>query len=237
MCNLGADRASLHASPAMLKADVLHQLDQQRIIALVRIDSAAQLIEIGTQLRAAGLSQLELPLTCPAVPDFMAEARPALEGVSIGIGTVIDLDSARRSIIAGARFISTPALRPAVILLCRRHQVPVICGAHSAEEIAAAIEAGADAIKLYPSRDRFGPTHVRETRAIFPTARLYPVGGVTKENIADFIAGGAQAVFVASGLGFTIDSPGRPRDHREFDLRAEAAALVASIRPTSTIAQ
>ena len=221
----------------MLKADILQQLDQQQIIALVRVDSAAQLIEIGTILRDAGLSHLELPLTCPAVPDFIAEALQKLDGITIGLGTVVDLDSARRGILAGARFISTPALRPEVILLCRRHHVPVICGAHSAEDLAAAIGAGADAVKLYPSRDRFGPTHVREMRAAFPVARLYPVGGVTKENLNDFIASGADAVFVASGLGFTIDPEGRARGHHDFDLRAEAQAVVAARWSTSTIAQ
>ena len=218
----------------MLKADILQKIDQQRIIAWVRIESATQLVEIGTILRDAGLNHLELPLTCPAMPDFIAEALRELTGVTIGIGTVVDLDSARRGILAGARFVSTPALRPEVILLCRRHHVPVICGAHSADEVAAAVEAGADAIKLYPSQDRFGPTHVREVREAFPAARLYPVGGVTKDNINDFITCGANAVFVASGLGFTIDDHGKTRRHHEFDLRGGAASLVTALRSTST---
>lgn len=189
----------------MLKKEVLQRLDSHRLIALARADSAAQLRELGQTLLDAGLPQLELPLTSPAVPDIIAAVAADLPQLTLGLGTVIDTDTARRGILAGARFISTPALRPEVILLCRRHHVPVICGAHSTAEIEAALEAGADAVKLYPSRDRFGPTHVRETRQRFPDARLYPVGGVNASNVADFIHCGANAVFVASGLGFSFE--------------------------------
>ncbi len=213
----------------MSKQAVLERIQAQRLIALARADSAAALHDLGTTLLEGGVRLLELPLTCPAVPDFLAAVAPRLPELTLGIGTVIDTDTARRAILAGARFISTPALRPEVILLCRRHHVPVICGAHSAEEVEAAIEAGADAVKLYPSRDRFGPTHVRETRERFPTARLFPVGGVNAGNIGDFLACGADAVFVASGLGFTIDERGRSRSHTEFDLADQARSLLTAV--------
>ncbi len=214
----------------MFKTEVLQAIQARRLIALARADSAAELQALGTLLRDAGILHLELPLTCPAVPDFIGEALPHLPGLTVGLGTVVDTDSARRAILAGARFLSTPALRPEVILLCRRHHVPVICGAHSDAELAAALEAGADAVKLYPSRDRFGPTHVRETRERFPHARLFPVGGVNPTNVADFLACGADAVFVASGLGFTVDESGRTCSHTTFDLAANARSLLAAVQ-------
>ena len=217
----------------MSKQAVLERIHAQRLIALARADSAQELHALGSTLHLAGIRLLELPLTCPAMPDFLAEVSPRLPDLTLGIGTIIDTDTARRAILAGARFLSTPALRPEVILLCRRHHVPVICGAHSTEEVAAAIEAGADAVKLYPSRDRFGPTHVRETRERFPDARLYPVGGVNARNVVDFLACGADAVFVASGLGFIIDERGRSRSHTEFDLADNARSLLAALGPAA----
>lgn len=191
----------------MTKAEIIARICTDRIIAIAQASSGADLAQLAQELSDGGLTNLELPLTIPAMPDFLAAARVKLTDSSpviFGLGTVIDLETARRGILAGARFISTPALRPEVILLCRRHQVPVFCGVHSIPEIEAAVSAGADAIKLYPSTDRFGPTHVREVRAQFPHLRIFPIGGVTSENIGDFVAAGADAVCVSSGL-FPLD--------------------------------
>ncbi len=212
----------------MLKTEVLDRIESHRLIALTPAHSADHLLELGQVLQAAGITHWELPLSCPAIPDYITAAAPQLENLSFGLGTVIDTETTRRAILAGVRFISTPAPRPEVILLCRRHHVPVICGVHSPEHIEAALAAGADALKLYPSRDRFGPTLVRETRERFPDARLYPVGGVNTQNVADFIAAGANAVFVASGLGFTVNDQGQARSHRDFDLTSQARELIAA---------
>ena len=192
----------------MTKAEIIARICTERIIAIAQADSGGNLAQLARELTTGGVNVIELPLTVPAMPDFIAQAREQLgkkSSVVFGLGTVIDTETARRALLAGARFISTPALRPDVILLCRRHQVPVFCGVHSVPEIEAAIAAGADAIKLYPSKDRFGPTHVREIRAQFPELRIFPIGGVTAANIGDFLVAGADAACVASGL-FPLDS-------------------------------
>lgn len=219
----------------MQKSAVMAQLEAHRLIAMARIDGAEELIRLAHALAAGGITALEVPLTCPAGPEWVAEAVSALPGFLFGIGTVTDTDTARRCIRAGARFLSTPGLRPDVILLCRRYQLPVICGAHSRPELEAAVAAGTDAIKLYPAKDRFGPTHVRETRAAYPSVRLYPVGGITAENVADFLAAGAAAAFVASGL---IRSAAGLGDFEPTELSARAAALVtaaaSAVAPVAT---
>jgi 2-dehydro-3-deoxyphosphogluconate aldolase/(4S)-4-hydroxy-2-oxoglutarate aldolase len=187
----------------MTKADIIARICADRIIAIAQSSSAAELVELARELAEGGITHIELPLTIPAMPEFLKAALKQLPdslNLTFGLGTVIDTETARRGILAGARFISTPALRPKVILLCRRHQIPVFCGVHSIPEIQAAIIAGADAVKLYPSQDRFGPTHVSEVRAQFPTLKIFPIGGVTAANIHDFIVAGADAVSVASGL-------------------------------------
>ncbi|MCF3650992.1 bifunctional 4-hydroxy-2-oxoglutarate aldolase/2-dehydro-3-deoxy-phosphogluconate aldolase [Synoicihabitans lomoniglobus] len=214
----------------MLKADVLARICDQRIIALSSVDNAEQLQVRAEALAAGGIHCLELSMTCPAVPDFIAATTKAMPDFFFGVGTIVDTDTARRAILAGARFLSTPAVRPEVILLCRRHHVPVICGVNSRSEIAAAIEAGADAIKLYPSQDDFGPAYVRDIRAEFPTVKLFPVGGVTAANAVEFIHVGADAVFVASGLR-PLDAP---VDFDPTQLSTRARELVIALAPVAS---
>lgn len=184
----------------MSKADVIARLTTDRLIALVRADSAEEIRILATALVEGGMHNWEIPMTCPAIPDFLAKVAPDFPDFQFGLSTVVDTETARRGILSGARFISTPALRPEVILLCRRYQVPVICGVHSREDMDAALVAGADALKLYPSETRFGPTHMRETREALPEALLFPVGGVTDSTVGDFFAAGADAAFVSSCL-------------------------------------
>lgn len=206
----------------MTKAETLARICADRVIAIAQATSAEELNSLAQDLQQGGITLIELTLTIPALPEFMEqviEKLPENSPITFGLGTVIDTETARRGLLAGASFISTPALRPEVILLCRRHQVPVICGVHSVSEIEAAVAAGADAIKLYPSNDRFGPTHVREIRAQFPDLRIFPIGGVTAGNAQDFIAAGADALFVASDL-FPLD-PDDPLHKIHLSTRAQ----------------
>lgn len=216
----------------MSKADVLQRLQSDRLIALLQANDGDEMQRITAALTAGGIHNWEIPMTCPATPDFLGEIAQDHPEFQFGLSTVIDPDTARRGVLAGARFISTPALRPEVILLCRRHQIPVICGVHSAAEMDAALLAGADAIKLYPSKDRFGPTHVRETRAEFPDARIFPVGGVTADNAADFFEAGADAVFVSS----TLREPDDRSPVSSKDITAKAKAIVDALETAKTSA-
>jgi 2-dehydro-3-deoxyphosphogluconate aldolase/(4S)-4-hydroxy-2-oxoglutarate aldolase len=196
----------------MSKAAVIKRLCEEHLIALLRADSADEMEAMARALQKGGINHWELPLTCPAVPDYLAKVSLILPDFQFGLGTVINVDTARRGILAGARFISTPSLQPQVILLCRRQQIPVICGVHSPAEMDAALLAGADALKLYPSETRFGPTHMREMREAYPEARLFPVGGVTSATVGDFFAAGADAAFVSSCLHDpTAKKPATPK--------------------------
>ena len=184
----------------MSKASVLQSLCNDKLIALLSAQKETDIKTLTEALIEGGITNWELPMSCPAIPDWLSEISPQYPNFQFGLGTVIDTETARRGILAGARFLSTPALRPEVILLCRRYQIPVICGVHSKEEMNAALLVGADALKLYPSEDRFGPTHIREMRAEFPEAKLFAIGGVTAGNATDFEEAGADAMFVSSFL-------------------------------------
>jgi 2-dehydro-3-deoxyphosphogluconate aldolase/(4S)-4-hydroxy-2-oxoglutarate aldolase len=138
-------------------------------------------------------------MTTPGAIDMLAKAAAELPGLLFGLGTVLDPDTARAGILAGAKFIVTPAFRPEVIAVCRRRGVPVIPGALTPTEIVAAWEAGADAVKVFPA-DFFGPAYIKSLKSPLPQIDLVPTGGVTSKNIGAFLKAGAIACAAGSAL-------------------------------------
>jgi 2-dehydro-3-deoxyphosphogluconate aldolase/(4S)-4-hydroxy-2-oxoglutarate aldolase len=116
-----------------------------------------------------------------------------------GLGTVLDAETARAGILAGAKFIVTPALRPEVITLCQRYSVPIFAGALTPTEVINAWELGADAAKVFPA-EFFGPAYIKSLKAPLPQIEFVPTGGVTAENVGDFIRAGAFATAAGSSL-------------------------------------
>jgi 2-dehydro-3-deoxyphosphogluconate aldolase/(4S)-4-hydroxy-2-oxoglutarate aldolase len=116
-----------------------------------------------------------------------------------GLGTVLDAETARAGILAGAKFIVTPALRPEVITLCQRYSVPIFAGALTPTEVINAWELGADAAKVFPA-EFFGPAYIKSLKAPLPQVELVPTGGVTAENVGEFIKAGAFATAAGSSL-------------------------------------
>ena len=112
---------------------------------------------------------------------------------------MLDAETARIGILAGAKFIVTPALRPDVIALCQRYSVPVFSGAFTPTEILAAWEAGADAAKIFPA-EFFGPGYIKSVKAPLPHVEMVPTGGVNENNVGDFLKAGAFATAAGSSL-------------------------------------
>jgi 2-dehydro-3-deoxyphosphogluconate aldolase/(4S)-4-hydroxy-2-oxoglutarate aldolase len=171
----------------------------ERIIASVSADIGDDLVHCAQALSRGGINTLELTLTTPSAIATLKAASEALPEFSFGLGTVIDVDTAQRGILAGASFIVTPAPRPSVITLCRRYHVPVISSAHSRSDIAAAHAAGADAVKIF-SGDNSGPDYIKALMAEFPNVVMIPIGGVTPGSITPFLESGATAVFAGITL-------------------------------------
>jgi len=117
----------------------------------------------------------------------------------LGLGTVLDADTASAGIAAGAQFIVTPIVRPEVIKVCRDTGAPVLCGALTPTEIYAAWEQGADVVKIFPA-EFFGPAYIKSIKAPFPQVELLPTGGVTPETVGDFLRAGAFATAAGSAL-------------------------------------
>ena len=117
----------------------------------------------------------------------------------VGVGTVLDADTCRGAVAAGAEFIVTPICRTVFVALAHAADRPVMLGAYSPTEAQLAHEAGADFVKLFPA-DSLGPAYIKALRAPLPHLRIVPTGGVDVHNVADFLKAGCAALGVGSSL-------------------------------------
>lgn len=183
----------------MKKAEVLQRLKDQKVIALIRADSAESLLDCARALSAGGLGAIELTMTTPGAIEMVAKVAKALPDALLGLGTVLDAETARAGVAAGASFIVTPAVRPAVIAACREMDVPILSGALTPTEACNAWDAGADVIKIFPA-EFFGPAYIKSLKAPFPKMQFLPTGGVTPQTVGDFLKAGAFATAAGSAL-------------------------------------
>ena len=211
----------------MSKAETLQRIQAGKVIALIRAESPASLLDCARALSAGGLNVLELTMTTPGALELTARVSRELPGILLGVGTVLDADTARAGIAAGAKFIVTPAVRPTVIAACRELDIPVLCGALTPTEVITAWELGADVIKIFPA-EFFGPPYIKSLKAPFPQVALMPTGGVTPQTVGDFLRAGAFAT--AAGSALVAPAALKSRDWPAITARAKefvaAAALV-----------
>lgn len=157
-------------------------MERTGLVAIVRLDSAGDLVQVAKAIAAGGVSVIEFTLTTPGALRTIEESSKALGGeVLIGAGTVLDAATARAAILAGAEFIVAPTLSPEVIEICHRYDKIVVPGAYTPTEILTAWELGADFVKLFPA-DVGGPAYLKAVRAPLPQVKLMAVGGVTLET-------------------------------------------------------
>ena len=183
----------------MKKAAILQKLSTEKVIALIRADNPDGLLDCAKALAEGGLTSIELTMTTPGAIRMLEKASAELPDFLFGLGTVLDAETARAGILAGARFIVTPALRPDVITMCKRYSVPIFSGALTPTEVVNAWDCGADAAKIFPA-EFFGPAYIKSLKAPLPQVELVPTGGVTAENVGDFIKAGAFATAAGSSL-------------------------------------
>jgi 2-dehydro-3-deoxyphosphogluconate aldolase / (4S)-4-hydroxy-2-oxoglutarate aldolase len=210
---------------ALTRLDTLREIERQRAVAVVRLSDAAQLAAVVEALAAGDIRAVEVTVTMPGAIEAMAALTAKLDArVSIGAGSVLDSETARLAILAGARFIVGPTFCREVLEVCHRYDVVAIPGAYTPTEILAAWEAGADLVKVFPAGG-LGPGYLRDLRGPLPQLRLMPTGGVSAENAADYLAAGAVAVGVGGAL---IDSEAVARgDYTR--ITAEAKRLASAI--------
>jgi 2-dehydro-3-deoxyphosphogluconate aldolase/(4S)-4-hydroxy-2-oxoglutarate aldolase len=170
------------------------------IVAVVRAPDPAGLVDVVRALADGGVTVAEVTFTVPGAAEVIREARRQLGGrVLLGAGTVLDPETARTAILAGAEFVVAPTVNPDVIRLCRRYDKAVMPGAFTPTEILAAWEAGADVVKVFPA-DVLGPAFFKAMRGPLPQVRLMPTGGVDLTTASEFLKAGACCLGVGSQL-------------------------------------
>jgi len=184
----------------MTKDDLVREIEASGVIAIVRFDRSEDLVQVARAVRAGGVRAIEFTMTTPNALDIIEQsAREFGQDVLLGAGTVLDPETARAAILAGAQFIVAPTLNPQVIETCRRYSKAVIPGAFTPTEILTAWECGADFVKVFPA-EFGGPEYLKAVLAPLPQVKLIPVGGVSLENTGAFIKAGASAVAVGGNL-------------------------------------
>lgn len=183
----------------MYRWTAMHRVATTGVIGIFRTSSAADSLAGARAGLAAGLDVLEVPLTTPNAGQAIHELVEEYPEALIGAGTVLDAAAARESVAAGAQFLVSPSLHPEVISTGHRYGVPVIPGASTPTEVVSALEAGADAIKIFPA-STWSPGSIRDLRAALPQAPLVVTGGIAPEDAPDWIRAGAVAVGLGSAL-------------------------------------
>jgi 2-dehydro-3-deoxyphosphogluconate aldolase/(4S)-4-hydroxy-2-oxoglutarate aldolase len=210
----------------MSRIEDLNRVLQTGIVAILRVPTSDQLASVARALFEGGIDVIEVTFTVPSALEILAAVKKDLGNrVLLGMGTVLDPESARAALLAGAEFIVSPSLNLDVIRLCHRYDKVVMPGAFTPTEILAAWEAGADVVKVFPS-DAVGPSYLKALRGPFPQIRLMPTGGVNLETLPAFIKAGACAV----GVGGSVVEPQAIRDGNFARLRELAAQYVQAIK-------
>jgi len=170
------------------------------IVAVVRFSDPGPLVEVVKAIADGGVTVAEVTFTVPNALDVIREAKRQLgDRVLLGAGTVLDTETARAALLAGAEFIVAPGLNRDVIKLCRRYDKLVMPGAFTPTEVLTAWEAGADIVKVFPA-DVVGPAFFRALRGPLPQVKLMPTGGVDLNTAAEFLKAGAVCLGVGGQL-------------------------------------
>jgi 2-dehydro-3-deoxyphosphogluconate aldolase/(4S)-4-hydroxy-2-oxoglutarate aldolase len=217
----------------MSRIEDLNRVLNTGIIAILRFASSDQLTSVARALFEGGIDIIEVTFTVPRALDVLAAVKLDLgDRVLLGAGTVLDPETARAALLAGAEFIVSPSLNPEVIRLCHRYDKVVMPGAFTPTEILSAWEAGADVVKVFPC-DSVGPAYLKALRGPFPQIRLMPTGGVTLETLPAFIKAGACAV----GVGGSLVELQAIRDGNFARLRDLAAQYVEALKTVRRASQ
>jgi 2-dehydro-3-deoxyphosphogluconate aldolase/(4S)-4-hydroxy-2-oxoglutarate aldolase len=185
----------------MASTDILGRISRIGIVPVVRAASGAEAIAVVEAIRDGGVDVIELTMTVPGAIDVIRElVRSCGDQVVIGAGTVLDAETARACILAGARFVVSPILDVPTITCCRTYDVPTMPGALTPTEVVRAWQAGAALVKVFPCGAMGGASYVKALKAPLPQIPLVPTGGVSLENVGDFIRAGAAAVGAGADL-------------------------------------
>jgi 2-dehydro-3-deoxyphosphogluconate aldolase/(4S)-4-hydroxy-2-oxoglutarate aldolase len=213
----------------MSKDTHLRQVLDCGIVAVVRSPDSRQLVEVARALAEGGVSVVEITMSVPNALEVVRQVRQALgDRLLLGAGTILDPETARAALLAGAEYIVAPTVNLDVIRLCQRYDKLVMPGAFTPTEILTAWEAGADVVKVFPA-EVIGPAFFKALRGPLPQVRLMPTGGVDLTTAAAFLQAGACCLGVGSQL-VEPKAVAAGNFDRIRDLARQYAAIVRQVR-------
>ncbi|RCX22678.1 2-dehydro-3-deoxyphosphogluconate aldolase/(4S)-4-hydroxy-2-oxoglutarate aldolase [Fontibacillus phaseoli] len=209
----------------MKKLQLIQKIADEGVVAVLRGDTPEQVVEMAEQAIAGGIKVIEVTMTVPFAlraietlsRKYSWNSQDSSGFAIIGVGTVLDPETARAAILSGAQFVVGPCLNRETVMLCNRYRIPVMPGAMTIKEIQEALELGADIVKLFPG-NLYDPSMIKAIRGPLPQANIMPTGGVSLDNLGDWIKAGAVAVGIGSDL--TNDA----LKHKDYSLVAKKAA-------------
>lgn len=216
----------------MKKLRVLQQTVEAGVVAVLRADSPEEVAEMARRAIKGGIKAIEITMTVPfalrAIEQLSKEYSSSVDKDAdnyaiIGVGTVLDPETARAAILAGAEFVVSPTFSADTIKLCNRYAIPIMPGTMTVLEVQSALEMGVDIVKLFPG-NLFSPSVIPSIKGPLPQANIMPTGGVSLDNLKDWIKAGAVAVGIGSDLTKDAVKTG------DFSLiEKKAAAYVAAL--------
>ncbi|WP_339267415.1 bifunctional 2-keto-4-hydroxyglutarate aldolase/2-keto-3-deoxy-6-phosphogluconate aldolase [Paenibacillus sp. FSL K6-1330] len=191
----------------MKKLRLIEQIHHAGVVAVLRGDSPEEVVEIAKRAIEGGIKVIEVTMTVPFATEaittlakmYSSKNPQAANYAIIGAGTVLDAETARITILAGAEFVVSPGFDRDTILLSNRYRVPVMPGAVTVHDIVAALELGVDVVKLFPG-NLYSPSVIPSLKGPLPQANIMPTGGVNLDNLHEWIKAGAFAVGIGSDL-------------------------------------
>ncbi|GMQ77776.1 MAG: bifunctional 4-hydroxy-2-oxoglutarate aldolase/2-dehydro-3-deoxy-phosphogluconate aldolase [Anaerolineae bacterium] len=185
---------------SILGTEALGFIQEKGVVAIMRADSSEQLLAAADAVKAGGVNAIEVTMTTPGAIEVIKQATAKYgDAVLFGVGSVLDPETARAAILAGAQFVVCPTLNVKTIQICKRYSVPIVSGAYTPTEVLTAWQAGADMVKVFPASIG-GPALIKAIKGPLPQIKLVPVGGVNLDTTADFIRAGAEIVGVGGSL-------------------------------------
>lgn len=185
----------------MKKQDIVSKIKEGGLVAVVRAESSEEAFKITDACIKGGVVAIEVTFTVPGAHKVIEDLVKKYDSgeIIIGAGTVLDAETARTAILSGAQYVVSPCLNVTTVKLCSRYQIACMPGAMTIKEVVECMEAGADIIKVFPG-ELFGPKIIKSIKGPIPQAELMPTGGVSLENVYEWIKAGAAAVGAGGSL-------------------------------------
>lgn len=209
----------------MRRSEIVQQIMTSGAVAVIRMADSQKLMKVAEAIRKGGVTSLEITMTTPnALQVIETCVREMGTDMLVGVGSVLDEETARLAILAGAQYIVSPVLKEDIIRMAHRYDKAVMPGAFTPTEIITAQEFGADIIKIFPA-DVVGMPFFKAVKAPMPHVNLMPTGGVSLTNAGQWLKAGACAV----GVGSSLLDNGAIANEKYDVLTANAKQLCASI--------